>query len=561
MLFSDDQLKSLLLKSKALDAKSIGELVDFAENTRVPLQEAILEKKILEDQKLGSLIANYLKIPFIDSSKLKISNNAFQVIPERIARKYKVIAFERTSREIKIALEDPQNTNIAEMLAKKTSKKVIAYLATGRDINSALELYKKNLQESVDKLLKVDTLKQIDVVSDMPIVKIVDMIIAHGYRDKASDIHIEPEEENLLIRFRIDSVLQDALYLNRDFHSRIVTRVKVLAKLRTDEHQSAQDGKLRLQVDDENLDIRVSIIPTTEGEKVVLRLLSSRFRSFALSDLGMNVRDLKKVNAVVNKGHGMILSSGPTGSGKTTTIYSILKTLNTKDKNITTIEDPVEYRIKGVNQIQVNQKTNLTFANGLRSVLRQDPNIIFVGEIRDSETASIATNAALTGHLVLSTLHTNDAATSPPRLIDMRVEPFLVASTVNLIIAQRLVRKICTSCKISKVIKKDEMPKDIPEAMYKTFFRKNKKAVVYEGKGCKECHFTGYSGRIGVFEVIEMTEKIRKLIVQKKDSSIIEKAAIKEGMMTMLENGLSKVSEGITTIDEVLRITKTDGLG
>jgi len=337
-----------------------------------------------------------------------------------------------------------------------------------------------------------------------------------------------------------------------------------MSKLRTDEHLAPQDGKIRVKLDgDEDLDIRVSILPVSEGEKIVMRLLSSRLGKLSLLDLGMEESDLKKVSNAYSKAYGMILSTGPTGSGKTSSIYSILKILNTREKNITTIEDPVEYRIRGVNQIQVNTKTNLTFANGLRSILRQDPNIVFVGEIRDSETAGIAVNAALTGHLVLSTLHTNDAATTMPRLTDMKVEPFLVASTVNIVIAQRLIRKICVNCRISFIVTEGDLKKSLPVDVIKRHYvttGEKKEVRLYKGQGCKICHFTGFSGRIGIFEVIDVTTRIRELITQKASADEIKKQAIAEGMTTMLDDGLQKVAKGMTTIAEVLRITKVESL-
>lgn len=314
------------------------------------------------------------------------------------------------------------------------------------------------------------------------------------------------------------------------------------------------------RLEEEDLDIRVSIIPVTEGEKAVLRLLSSHSREYSLSDLGTNPLDLQKVTNAFNKSYGMILSTGPTGSGKTTTIYAILKILNTREKNIMTIEDPVEYRIQGANQVQVNAKTNLTFANGLRSILRQDPNVIFVGEIRDNETAAIAVNAALTGHLVLSTLHTNDAATAIPRLTDMKVEPFLVASTVNIIIAQRLVRQICSSCKLEEKVPITDISKHFPQELVQKYFGMKGEVSVFKGKGCKICRQTGYLGRVGLFEVLEVTKGIKKLISEKVDSDVIADAAKKEGMKTMLDDGLEKVAQGITTIEEVIRVTKVEPL-
>ncbi len=557
MLIPDEELKILLSKSKTLDEKTVDRLITLAANSRISLQDVVVENSVISDEKLGALIAKSLDVPFIQLSKLTIPEEILAIIPERIARKYKVIAFEKDSSGVKIAMTDPTNTEIKEMISMKTSQKVAVYMATEKDINHSLQIYRKDLQLTIQSMLQ-EVSSTGSLAGDAPIARIVDLLITYAYRDKASDVHIEPEEDNLLIRFRIDSILQDVLYLNKQLHPRVVTRIKVLSNLATDEHLSAQDGKMRMQIDDENVDIRVSVIPIADGEKVVLRLLSSKFRPLSLADLGMNKKDLKKVSDAISNAYGMILSTGPTGSGKTTTIYSILKILNTREKNITTIEDPIEYRVKGINQIQLNNKTNLSFANGLRSILRQDPNIIFVGEIRDSETADIAVNAALTGHLVLSTLHTNDAATALPRLIDMKVESFLVASTVNIIIAQRLVRKICLFCKGREILKRAEIIQSIPEKILNKHFGRKAKISVSKGMGCKACHLTGYTDRIGIFEVMEITDRIKRLIIEKKDSDIIKKEAVEEGMTTMLDDGLQKVIEGQTTVEEVLRVTKVE---
>ncbi len=560
MNLSNEQLAALVSKSN-VDQTRLSAAVDFAKSANVPLAAALVEKGVLSDEQLGAIVAAYYKVPFIALSKLSIPEDVFHIVPEKIARKQKAIAFVRDAAGVKLALSDPSATSIVEMVAKKTGQTVLVHYATDRDIENTLQVYKKVLQKTIDELLKEDIKKATTAVyDDLPIAKIVDVLIDAAYQDKASDIHIEPEEKNSLIRFRIDGVLHEVLRVPKVLHDRIITRIKVLSGLRTDEHLSAQDGKMRMALEEENLDIRVSIIPIAEGEKAVLRLLSSRSREYTLTDLGMNENDLAKVTAAYNKSYGMILSTGPTGSGKTTSIYAILKILNTREKNITTIEDPVEYRIRGANQVQVNPKTNLTFANGLRSVLRQDPNIIFVGEIRDSETAGIAVNAALTGHLVLSTLHTNDAATAIPRLTDMKVEPFLVASTVNIIIAQRLVRKICDMCKTAVTTSVEELKKHLPEDSIKKHFGSDTTLTLYKGKGCKICHFTGYNGRLGVFEVLEVTKDIRKLISEKNDSDIINGKAIEEGMTTMLDDGLDKVKKGLTTVDEVVRVTKVESI-
>jgi type IV pilus assembly protein PilB len=561
MILSNKELAAVISESGKVDAAAMTGAVQFAQVANVSLASALVEKNVLTDSEIGQLVAASFKIPFIELSKLSITEPVFHLVPEKVARKQKAIAFVRDAVGIKVALADPTNTAIIEMIAKKTNVAVQVYYATERDIENTLTVYKKVLQKTIDELLKEDIKKATtSVYDDLPIAKIVDVLIDAAYQDKASDIHIEPEENQSLIRFRIDGVLHEVLRVPKILHDRIMTRIKVLSGLRTDEHMSAQDGKMRMALEEENLDIRVSIIPITEGEKAVLRLLSSRSREYTLTDLGMAEADLKKVNAAYNKSYGMILSTGPTGSGKTTSIYAILKILNTREKNITTIEDPVEYRIKGANQVQVNVKTNLTFANGLRSILRQDPNIIFVGEIRDSETAGIAVNAALTGHLVLSTLHTNDAATAIPRLSDMKVEPFLVASTVNIIIAQRLVRKICDMCKTTSEVTVAELKKHLPEETIKKHFGNEEKLTLYKGKGCKICHTTGYNGRLGLFETLEVSKRIRELITEKNDSDAINKAAIEEGMTTMLDDGLDKIKKGLTTVEEVIRVTKVESL-
>lgn len=562
MTVTDDVLKKIVIDAGFTKDLGMDAVASYAKTANISLQSALLEKGILTDEQLGMLIATHMTVPFVVLSRITILPDVFHVIPERVAQRQRIIAFARDENGVKIASSNPENARIlAEMLAKKTGRRVLIYYATDRDIDTTLQAYKKVLQTTIDELLKEDVHKVTPTgLEDPPVAKIVDQLIDTAYQDKASDIHIEPEADHSLIRYRIDGVLNDMLRVPKSLHDRIVTRIKVLSNLRTDEHLSAQDGKMRMALQEENLDIRVSIIPITEGEKVVLRLLSSRSREFTLTDLGMNDNDLRKVTNAFNKSYGMILSTGPTGSGKTTTIYAILKILNTREKNITTIEDPIEYRIVGANQVQVNAKTNLTFAYGLRSILRQDPNIIFVGEIRDNDTAAIAVNAALTGHLVLSTLHTNDAATAIPRLTDMKVEPFLVASTVNIIVAQRLVRKICEACRMSIPMQMEELTKHLPPETIAKHFDKKKEITSYKGKGCKICHMTGYLGRIGIYEVLEVTKEVRRLITDRSDSDVIAKAAIAEGMSTMLDDGLEKVIRGLTTFEEVIRVTKVEFL-
>ncbi len=559
MIITQGELKLILEKTKLIDEHIWAETKEYAANCDIEMDEALIEKNIVTDENLGILIADYLKVPFILLQKITIADNVRHILPERVARKYKAIPFAFIDKGLCVAMANPRDTMLIEVVSAKTGYPVVPYLATSRDIDNALRIYRRDLQKLFhDFLTRGSPEAKKAAIDEAPIAKMVDLLIIYAYQDKASDIHIEPEEKNLLVRFRIDGVLHDVLVLPKNIHNRILTRIKVLSSLRTDEHMTAQDGKLKVRINDEDLDVRVSILPIVDGEKAVLRLFSTRSQQYTLSSLGMNERDLLKVTKAFTKSYGMILSTGPTGSGKSTSIYSILKLLNTREKNITTIEDPVEYRIKGINQIQVNPKANLTFAAGLRSILRQDPNVVFVGEIRDMETASIAVNAALTGHLVLSTLHTNDAATALPRLIDMKIEPFLVASTVNLIIAQRLLRKICEMCRTSVNMSADELMKQIPPKFVEDYFGKDKEIQIYKGTGCKICHGTGYAGRIGVFEIIEVSKALKELIVAKADSDVIAKKAQEEGMKTMLEDGLEKVTKGLTTIEEVLRVTKVD---
>lgn len=557
MPVTDEELAEYLVKNQYVEEKQLSNALETSKQEKISLYDALIGNEILTDENLGKLLADYYKIPFVKLQKISIPKETLFIIPEYTAVKYQTLVFEKKEKQIKLATSNPENTDLFELVAKKVGLPVKVYYATQKDIGEALNIYKKELQTSFDELLKVqvEAAKNSSDPSEAPIEKIVDLLVEYAYANRSSDIHIEPMEEKSLIRFRIDGVLHDVLSVPKPMHEQIVTRIKVLSKLRTDEHLSAQDGKMQTKLVAEELDIRVSIVPIVEGEKIVLRLLSSHSRQYTLTDLGMSETDLAKVRNGFERPFGMVLSTGPTGSGKTTSIYAILKILNTRDKNIATIEDPVEYEIDGVNQIQVNAKTNLTFADGLRAILRQDPNIIFVGEIRDDETADIAINSALTGHLVLSTLHTNDAATTLPRLFDMGVEPFLVASTINVVIAQRLIRKICEKCRVSYTQKPIDLKTHIPQELITKTFGDATELRLYHGKGCPVCHSTGYQGRVGIFEILEVTEGIRELINKKSSADVITKKAIEEGMKTMMEDGLEKVQQGLTTIEEVLRVT------
>ncbi|HEX8966124.1 MAG TPA: GspE/PulE family protein [Patescibacteria group bacterium] len=553
----DKQLCEELLNLNLVPKEKLEEVCAMSHEKQIPVADILLEKDLIDDKNLGKVIADIIKVPFVSLADVSIESEVLNIIPEIVAKKNKIILFERDKNGLKIAMADPSNTEIQEFIAKKTGEKISVFYATTHDILRALKFYAVNLQKTFDDLLQEQMqLLDKEEAKEVPIAKLVDLLIEYAYTNGASDIHIEPEEEISLIRFRIDGVLHDVLHLPQRLHGQIVSRVKVLSKLRIDEHASAQDGKMQKQLEEENLDMRISIIPTTHGEKVVIRLLSEKARRFTLDELGMTEETLAKVKQNFSKPFGMVLGTGPTGCGKTTTIYGILKILNTREKNIATIEDPVEYDILGINQIQVNPQTNLTFADGLKSILRQDPDIIFVGEIRDKETAGIAINAATTGHLVLSTLHTNNAVTSLPRLLDMEIEPYLVASTVNVVVAQRLVRRICTNCRVSVSQESQKYEKVLPKELLKKYFSAKKEIRLYGGKGCNVCQQTGYKGRIGIFEVLELTEAMKDLIMAKAPADVIEKKAVEEGMKTMLEDGLEKALTGITTIEEILIATK-----
>jgi type II secretory ATPase GspE/PulE/Tfp pilus assembly ATPase PilB-like protein len=401
------------------------------------------------------------------------------------------------------------------------------------------------------KLKVVEGIEELEKVTS--ITQLTNLILEKAWKSGTSDIHIDPQEETVIVRYRIDGILYDVISLKKEVQPLIISRVKVLAALRTDEHATAQDGRFRFTLGDESIDLRVSIIPTYHGENIVMRLLVGGAKALSLDELGFAERDLKMIQKYIRKPYGMILATGPTGSGKTTTLYSVLRILNSRDVSIVTIEDPIEFAISGITQIQVNTNTNLTFSAGLRSIVRQDPNTCLVGEIRDKETAGIAVNAAMTGHLLLSTLHTNDAATTLPRLLDMGIEPFLIASTVNIAIGQRLVRKLCKECKETYRMTKEEiegMNDLVPNAQ--DLLDVNK--PIYRAKGCDACNHTGYVKRIGIYEIMEVTEPLRTLIKARASADDLRKQACAEGMKTMIEDGFVKVAAGVTSIEEILRV-------
>lgn len=557
-MLSTKQLQTILLETKLVSPEEVADAVAYAEKEHRPLHEVLVERDLISDEHIGQLVAEQAGLDFINLRKTMIPEETLRVIPERMARSSNVIAYDETASEIHLAMTDPGDLATVHLIEKKLGKQAKIAYATLRDVKEALNLYRKGLQFEFQHMIEAAAAEAKSAKaeqSQVSAIRMLDTIVHYAYVQKASDIHIEPTDEATVIRFRVDGVLHDVIKLPKQVHQLLITRIKILSRLRTDEHRSAQDGKMVQKLEEEDLDIRVSILPISEGEKAVLRLLSSRSRQYALEDLGLSTKDITTVRKYIKRPHGMILVTGPTGSGKTTTMYAFLKILNRREVNISTIEDPVEYAIEGINQIQVNVASNLTFASGLRSIVRQDPDIIMIGEIRDEETANIAVNSAMTGHLVLSTLHTNDAATTLPRLLDMKIEPFLVASTVNIALGQRLVRKICSQCVMSEVVTGEAL-NDLARQidLKKAFPKLPQQLRFYRGKGCSHCNDTGYQGRIGVFEVMEVTAAVRKLITDRADSDQIKQQAIKEGMTTMFEDGLQKALLGVTTLDEVVRV-------
>ncbi|MBC7581917.1 Flp pilus assembly complex ATPase component TadA [Aeromicrobium sp.] len=563
MTLTDDELAKVLEHLKYLPPAKLASAQADAKLEELSLSDALVQHDYLSEDEVGKVMAFHYQLPYVSLTSVNIADPLLRLIPEQVASQFQTVPFKITDNSMHIATNNPTATDLFGMLAKKAgAADYKVSFATEAGIAAALHLYKQQLQGVFDALLAQSKRNATE-----PIAKLVDKLFEYAYDARASDLHIEPLREKTVVRFRIDGVLHDEVFFPKKIHDQIVSRLKVLARLRTDEHLSAQDGRLHVTLGSEQLTVRVSIVPNVMGEKVVMRLLAKHSRQFSLTDLGMSDSDLKQVRTGFARPFGMILSTGPTGSGKTTSMYAILKILNTRERNIATIEDPVEYELDGINQIQVNAKTNLTFSEGLRSLLRQDPDVLFVGEIRDQDTASIAVNAAMTGHLVLSTMHTNDAVTTLPRLVDMQIEPFLAASTVNVIVAQRLVRKICSHCKSSLELKRtskgwlgDAAQAAVLNALNPVVIDKHfgKKASVrvYRGTGCSACHDTGYQGRIGIFEVLEVTPKLAQLISARADTDSLLAQAVADGMETMLDDGLEKVLSGETTLLEILRVTE-----
>ncbi|HLA26034.1 MAG TPA: GspE/PulE family protein [Patescibacteria group bacterium] len=566
MQLTPQQLETVFVKSGLLSEADFETAKKHSVDKKTPLQNILVEENFISDEHLGELLADYFGWKFINLRKQEIVKDVLKIIPEAVARKQSIVCFKRDLVGIHAAMADPENAEIVSFLEKKTGLPVSAYYATERDIENTLSKYKAEVKEDFQTILQanIESLagmspEQVERQGkDLPVIRMMDALLDYAYDSRASDIHIEPQSGRTIVRFRIDGILHDIIDFPVSIHDLLITRLKILSRLRTDEHRAPQDGKLQKQIGKEKLDVRVSIVPVTEGEKVVMRLLSERSREYSLEDLGITDQDLALVKASIKRPFGMTIVCGPTGSGKTTSLYAMIKIINTREINISTVEDPVEYHLAGINQIQVNPKVGLTFAAGLRSLLRQDPNVVLVGEIRDAETAKIAINAAMTGQLVLTTLHTTNAAMALPRLLDMEVEPFLVSSTIHLVMAQRLVRKIHPGCIASYSVTPEEVAnikEQLGEEHAKAVGLDRAGLRLYRGAGCKVCKNTGYEGRLGIFEILEMKENIRKAIMKHMTAYELEQIAIKEnGMRSMLEDGIAKALNGLTTIEEVLRV-------
>lgn len=550
MDISAEEIKRILLEGSYVAQDDIRKAEAAAIARGVPLKNLLLEEGLMSKDLLGQAIAESLGVPYSDLNSASVLPDQVKRIPEDIAKKYHAIVFSESQESVVIATDSPRDEALFSIVAPIFEGKAITMTySLPEDIEPLFIHYKKSLETRFSKIIEKN---------DRIAAGLLEEIFEDALVFRASDIHFEPHESDAVIRFRIDGVLQNAGSIPREHYDTLLNRIKVKSSLRIDEHFSAQDGSLRHEHLGKVVDMRTSIIPTVEGEKVVLRVLSSYVEGLSLADIGLSSENQALLQASAGKPFGMILVVGPMGSGKTTTLYSLLKLLNSPDANITTIEDPVEYKVRGVNQIQVNTRTNLTFAKGLRSIVRQDPDTILVGEIRDQETAEIAVNAALTGHLLLSTFHANDAATALPRLIDMGIEPFLLASTLDIVVAQRLIRKICDACRSGA-------PDNSPNAMLASRpalarYCGESTTTLYEGKGCAICSGTGYKGRTALFECIRITPAMQELIVKKPSTQEIWKLARKEGSLSLFEDGILKVKNGITTLEELLRVAEPPAL-
>src|SRR3989304_2561055 len=576
-MLPDKQLIKILTKTKILPKDAIEQAVKDAQEQNKHLDAFVLEKKLVEEEPLFQAIAKFYNVPFIDLKNKAIRKDILEIVPEPIAENHHIIAFDKDDESLSVATLDPEDIETIGFIRKKVGIELKIYVTTPTGLRDGAKQYHKGLKaefkeitdkkkekgdENAPKDLK-------ELAQDLPIVRIVDTLLEYAILEGASDIHIEPTEKSVIVRYRVDGVLKDVMTLPKNAQAGILARIKILANLKMDEHRVPQDGRFKISQGEYKVAFRVSTLPVFDGEKVVMRVLNESAEVLTLEQLGFLKAPLEIVKRNIRRPHGMILVTGPTGSGKTTTLYTMVSILNTPKVNISTVEDPIEYRMPRINQSQVNPKIGFTFATGLRALLRQDPNIIMVGEIRDAETGEIGVHAAMTGHLVLSTLHTNDAVTAIPPLLAMGIPTFLVASTVNLVIAQRLVRIICPhyissynlSTKAIEDIEKQMNVKEILEGMEKegVISEKEEKLgelLFYRGKGCNKCNMEGYKGRVGGDEILEITPETQDLILNHASTEELHKTTRKNNMITMLQDGMIKAKNGITTIEEVLRVTK-----
>lgn len=559
-----ERLSDFLVKN-VITKDQLDKALDIQRNKGGSLSRIIADQGFATEKQLMAGLGKHLGLPPIDLGKIKIQPEIIELIPRSISVFYEAVPISKVGDMLTVAMADPLNVLAIDDLKVVTGCEIQPVISNTKDIQQAIDNYYAPTTEIQDIIKEVpiseveiereediNLSELIEQTDKAPVIRIVNLVLYQGIKNKASDIHLEPYERQLRLRYRIDGVLFESSPPPKHMHPAIVSRIKIISKLDIAERRVPQDGRFRIRMEGKDVDFRVSIMPTSFGEKIVLRILDKGSLSMELDKLGLTGLPLEIFQNSIGAPYGMILITGPTGSGKTTTLYSALSTINKPGVNIITIEDPVEYQFIGVNQIAVKPEVGLTFANGLRSILRQDPDVIMVGEIRDMETADISIQAALTGHLVFSTLHTNDAAGSITRLEDMGVEPFLISSSLLMVVAQRLVRKVCQTCK---------KPTEIPvNALLRIGYRveKGNPVIFYKGTGCKHCKGVGYIGRLGLFEVLEVNKEIQDLIVQKATAEKIKEQAIKNGMQTLRDAGLEKAKEGLTTVEEILRVTARD---
>ncbi len=566
MHISEKNLKHILMESGVVSDAQFEAAKEEAQRSNRMVENVLIGKGDITESYFAEIVSDYFNVPVVNFNTTKVDDAALRLLPESFSKTKRIAVFEvdEKNRTAKVAMEDPGDLRAIALTEVALQMKVQPHLAMPSSMKVVFKEYKKDIYkefdaiiaESITAALESGGLKNAEKMAEfVPIVTITDGIIEYAVMSGASDIHIERLAEKVLVRYRVDGILRDIVQLPKEVDEAIIARIKILSGLQIDVHFTPQDGRFKFKLEDQSIDVRVSIMPTFYGEKVVMRLLRGSIRPLNLSELGLSESDIAIVHQSTQRTFGMILVTGPTGSGKTTTLYAILHTINTPDVNIATIEDPIEYDVARLNQTQVNPKAGITFANGLRSLMRQNPDIIMVGEIRDDETVGIALNAAMTGHLVLSTLHTNDAPTAIPRLIDMGGEAFLIANTLNLVIAQRLVRRICPSC-VTSYAPGPDIAESIKKQLAFTVHNEETKIPVqlYKGRGCNVCSHSGYSGQVGIYEILNVDTTLKALIKPGMSIAELRTAARAEGMRTMFEDGLAKAEAGATTIAEVFRV-------